>query len=246
MATSVPTLVLCDFPGDSSDSRYISLSPFVLEVERALRLAKLPFRRDAIPLLNIKKLNPTGQLPVLMIGSEAVCDSTRILQRIEQLAPGSLSAGLDARALAEAWLWEEFFDTALYPQLLATRWADDRGWPLPRKAFFGGLPPIIRDLVAKQVRKKTLGVLIARDFTRAGLAACEERLFRVLDLLEARAPESGFWMGEKPCVADIGLFAQLHEMRHPQTAFRAADLAQRKRLYAWLDRVEAVTSASLS
>jgi len=243
MTASVPSLVLCDFPAETGHARWSSFSPFVLQVERALRLAKLPFRHDKISMMRIRSLNPTGQLPVLLIGDEALPDSTRILQRIDrELAPGSLTRGLDARGVAEAWLWEEFADTALYPHALATRWADERGWPVPRKAFFGGMPPLVRDLVANLVRRKVLGSLEGRDFTRGGLAACEARLQRVLDHLEARAPESGFWMGDAPSVADLGLFAQLHELRLPDIPFRAADIASRKRLHAWLDRVDAATS----
>jgi glutathione S-transferase len=245
MTTPLPNLVLCDFRSiGPDDPRWSSFSPFVLEVERALKLAKLPFTHDRVEFSRVSKLNRTGQLPVLLIGAEAVADSTRILHRIEQLAPGSLSAGLDPARLAEAWLWEEFSDTALYPQVLATRWADERGWPVPRKAFFGGFPPVVRDLIATFVRKKTLDSLKARDFTRAGLARCEERLFSVLDQLEARAPETGFWLGERACVADLGLFAQLHSMRIPLTPFRQADIAARRKLSAWLDRVDAATSGA--
>jgi glutathione S-transferase len=240
----MPTLTLCDFPAVTGHARWPSFSPFVLLVERALRLAKLPFQHDRISMLKIRSLNPTGQLPVLLVDGEAIPDSTRILHRIEDtLAPGALTRGLDARAVGEAWLWEEFADTAVYPQVLATRWADDRGWPVPRKAFFGGMPPVIRNVVANLVRKKTLTALKGRDFTRAGLAECEARLQRVLDHLEARAPEQGFWLGEHPSVADLGLFAQLHSMRLPETAFRAGDISQRQRLSAWLDRVEAATSS---
>ena len=245
MTTSLPSLVLCDFPAETGHARWSTFSPFVLLIERALRLAKLPFRQDKISMMKIRSLNPIGQLPVLMIGDEAVPDSTRILHRIdEQLAKGSLTRGLDARGVGEAWLWEEFADTALYPQVLATRWADERGWPVPRRAFFGAMPPVVRDIVASLVRKKTLTALEGRDFTRGGLAACEERLFRVLDHLEARAPERGFWLGEQASVADLGLFAHLHSMRLPSTPFRAADLAKRQRLNAWLDRVDAATSSS--
>jgi glutathione S-transferase len=166
MASTTPTLVLCDFPADTGQARWSSFSPYVLEVERALRLAKLPFKHDKIPsMLRVKELNPTGQLPVLLVDTMPVPDSTRILQKIEELAPGSLTAGLDARGVAEAWLWEEFADTALYPHALATRWADDRGWPVPRKAFFGGLPPVVRDIVAPLVRRKVMNGLVARDFT---------------------------------------------------------------------------------
>jgi glutathione S-transferase len=242
MASS-PTLVLCDFPSTTPrDRRWVSFSPFVLEVDRALKLSKLPFSHERVAMTRIGKLNPRGQLPVLLVDQQPVSGSTDILQRIEQLAPGCLSGGLAAAQLAEAWLWKEFADTALYPQVLATRWVDDRGWPILRKAFFGAMPPVVRDVVATVIRRKQLSVLIARDFTRGGLPECEARLFRVLDQLEARAPEHGFWLGERVSVADVGLFGHLHSLRIPETDFRAADVAARKRLSAWLDRVDAATS----
>ena len=239
-----PALRLCDFPVTTGHARWSSFSPFVLLVERALRIARLDFKHEQVDMMRLNSLNPVGQLPVMFIGEEKVPDSTNILHRIEgQLAPGSLTRGLDARGVAEAWLWEEFADTALYPQVLATRWADDRGWPVPRDAFFGGMPPVVRNVIATLARRKAMASLVGRDFTRAGLPACEARLFRVLDHLEARAPEQAFWLGDQVTVADLGLFAQLHSMRLPETAFRAADVAKRARLSSWLDRVDAATSA---
>jgi glutathione S-transferase len=239
-----PALKLCDFPASTGHARWSSFSPYVLLVERALRLAKLPFEHEQVDMMKLNKLNPVGQLPVLVVGDEVVPDSTNILRRIdEQLSPGSLTRGLDARTVAEAWLWEEFADTALYPYVLSTRWADDRGWETPRKAFFGGLPPVLRDVIAAFMRRKTLNMLVGRDFTRAGLPACDARMNRVLDHLESRAPATGFWMGAEITVADLGLFAHLHSLRLPQTEFRAADLAKRQRLSAWLDRVDQATSA---
>lgn len=238
-----PALKLCDFPASTGHARWSSFSPYVLLVERALRLAKLPFKHEQIDMMKLNKLNPVGQLPVLVVGEEIVPDSTNILRRIdEQLSPGSLTRGLDARAVAEAWLWEEFADTALYPYVLATRWADDRGWEIPRKAFFGGLPPVLRDVIAAFMRRKTMNMLVGRDFTRAGLTACDARMNRVLDHLESRVPATGFWMGAEATVADLGLFAHLHSLRLPETDFRAADIAKRQRLSAWLDRVDAATA----
>src|SRR5687768_5356564 len=140
-------LTLCDFPAKTGLEGWSSYSPFVLEVDRALRLAKLPYERHYADMLKLKQLNPLGQLPVLVIDGENVADSTRILHRIEALAPGSMTGDLDARGQAESWLWEEFADTSLYPYVLATRWADDRGWPVPREAFFGALPAPIRVFV---------------------------------------------------------------------------------------------------
>lgn len=242
MTKTSPELTLYDFPADPGVAGYATFSPFVFEVERALRLAKLPFRHTRINMMDLKKLNPVGQLPVLGIGDELVADSTRILHRIEALAPGSLSGGLDARGLAEAWLWEEFADTALYPHVLATRWWDERGWPVVRSKFFASVPALMRGLVSNMVRKGTIKKLQGRDFVRAGSDRYQERLDAVLDLLEARAPEQGFWLGARPTVADVGLFAHLHQLRLPLTAFRADEVRKRARLSAWLDRVDQATS----
>ena len=242
MTKDLPELTLYDFPADPGVPGYPTFSPFVFEVARALKLAKLPFRHTRIDMMKLNKLNPVGQLPVLGIGSELVADSTRILKRIEELAPGSLSAGLDARGLAEAWLWEEFADTALYPHVLATRWWDDRGWPVVKKGFFASVPAVLRGVVSAMVRKGTIKKLHGRDFVRGGAEAYQQRLDAVLDLLEARAPEQGFWLGSRPSVADLGLFAHLHQLRIPLIPFRAEEVKKRTRLSAWLDRVDAATS----
>jgi glutathione S-transferase len=228
-------------PAPTGLDNWASFSPYVLQVDRALKLAKLPFEKKNADMLGLRKLNRLGQLPVLEVGGEKVADSTRIMHRIEELAPGSMTGGLDARAVAEAWLWEEFSDTALYPYVLMVRWADDRGWPVPKKAFFGFLPPVLRDVVSTVARRDTTKRLVARDFTRAGLDAGYQRMGRVLDHLEARAPEEGFWVGARPTVADVGLFGQLHSLRLPLFPHAEGELKKRTRLWAWLDRVDAVT-----
>jgi glutathione S-transferase len=240
---STPALVLYDFPADPRLPGWSSFSSFVLQVERALNLAGLPFEHRHIDFLRIRQLNRVGQLPVLGIGDELVADSTQILQRIEQLVPGSMSGGLDARGVAEVWLWEEFADTALYPHLLATRWEDARGWAIVGPAFFGALPLGLRQLVAPLVRRRIRDTLRARDFLRAGVDAWLARLARVLDHLDARAPEQGFWLGPRATAADLGLFAHLHALRFPGTPWRAQEIAQRARLSSWLDRVDRATRA---
>jgi glutathione S-transferase len=241
--TGAPKLTLCDFPAKTNTAGWESFSPFVLEVARALRLAKLPFETHHVNIMKLKELNPLGQLPVLLVGDEKIADSTKILHRIEALVPGSMTGGLDAKGVAEAWLWEELADTALYPYVLATRWVDDRGWPVPRAAFFSAVPGPVRGLVASMVRKGTIRKVFERDFTRAGLDACYERMGRVLDDLDARAPEEGFWLGPRATAADVGLFAQLHSLRLPATPWQAEVVAKRARLSRWLDRVDAATRA---
>lgn len=241
MHAALPKLTLYDFPAKSGLEGWASFSPFVMLAERALRHAKLPFEHAYAQMTRLKELNPTGQLPVLRIGEELVADSTRILHRIEALAPGSMSGGLDARGVAEVWLWEEFADTALYPFPLAARWADRRGWPVTKKHFFGELPPIVRDVIAAVVRKQTINMLLGRDFLRSGLDACYQRMERVLEHLEARAPEQGFWLGERVTAADLGIFSQLQALRFPQIEVGVEMVRRRQRLTRYLDRVDLAT-----
>jgi glutathione S-transferase len=242
MTTTPSKLTLYDFPASTGVDGWESFSPFVLEVSRALRLAKVPFAMTQVNMMKLKETNPLGQLPVVAFGDEKVADSSRILERLEALVPGSMTGGLDAGGTAEAWLWEEFAETSLYPYVLATRWVDDRGWPVPREHFFGALPAPLRAFVPGIVRRGIKKKLVERDFTRGGLDACYARMRRVLDSLDARAPDAGFWMGPKATVADIGLFAHLHSLRLPLTPWQAEEVARRKKLTRYLDRVDAATA----
>jgi len=125
--------------------------------------------------------------------------------------------------------------------VLTTRWADDRGWPVPRDAFFRGIPKPLGAIVGAMVRRGIIKKLVERDFLRGGLERAYERIYSVLDNLDARAPSEGFWLGPHVTVADLGLFGQLHSMRLPSVAFQAAEVKKRARLDAYLDRVDAAT-----
>ena len=243
---SKTAVTLYDFPAKTGLEGWDSFSPFVLQVSRALRFAGLAFTPVFARKTKLKELNPVGQLPVVAFGDEKVADSTRIMRRIEEMKPGVFTKDLDAAGQSESWLWEEFADTALYPFVLTARWADDRGWPIPREHFFGGLPPVIRTLVGNTVRRGTIKKLVERDFLRNGLDACYARMATTLDHLDQRAPADGFWLGPNVTAADIGLFAQLQSLRIPLVAHSAEAVAKRTKLSAYLDRVDAATRSARS
>jgi glutathione S-transferase len=242
MTKKQPHLVLCEL-SDPGLAGIESYSPFCLKAHRALRAAGLLYeRRHAARPADFRTLNSTGQVPVLLVDSEPVADSTRILQRIDALT-GAFSAHLDPKQRAEAWLWEEFADTALNAHLVSARWADERNWPNTRAALFAGAPWLVHKLVVPQIRKGILRALVARDITRRGWDACWERFLALLDQLEARAPERGFWVGDPLSVADLALFGQLQSLRTPLTPPQAQELQRRPRLSAYLERVDRATHA---
>lgn len=245
MKTSQPKIVLCEMPPTGIDNVQ-SFSPFCLKVHRALGATGLEYTsKHGVPR-DFASLNPLRQLPVLVVDEEEViADSTKIVAWIEQIAAKNGGPSLlprDARARAEAWLWEDHADRALNGYLVAARWADDRNWPLVREAYFQGAPWFVRKMIVPRLRRKVVGTLVARDFLRAGEAALWDDFRRVLDALEARAPLEGFWVeSDTPTVADVAIFGQLHGLRTPLTAAQGRELALRPALTDWLDRVDAAT-----
>ncbi|RYE91615.1 MAG: hypothetical protein EOO75_08490 [Myxococcales bacterium] len=240
---SSPALVLCELE-DPGVASFESYSPFCLKAHRALRLAGLSYeRRHSSNPATFRAHNPTGQVPVLLVDGRAVADSTSIMARIECLSGGSLLGGLDARGQAEAWLWEELADTALNGFVVAARWADERSWPAVKQAYFGAMPSLVRAIVPGLLRRRVVRGLVARDVWRAGPAACWARFETLLDQLEGRSPAAGFWLGSSVTLADVALFGQLHALRMPLTPWQRGQIEARRRLSAWLDRVDHATSA---
>lgn len=233
MEVPVTALVLCEL-APAERFGVPSLSPFCAKVHRALAVARLPYERrhGAHPGV-FKPHNPTGQVPVLLEGDRAIADSTPIVRRIVELAPGALDTS------PEQWLWEELADTSLNGFLVAARWADEDNWPAVSAAYFEGMPWLVRQLVPRKIRKRVLGGLHARDVWRAGPEACWSRLEGLLDQLDARAPERGYWCGDRIGVGDVALWAQLRSLRTPLTPRQSDSVGRRTRLAGWMERVEA-------
>jgi glutathione S-transferase len=240
---NAPHLVLCELEDPEMPGKE-SLSPFCLKAHRALKLAGLTYERACGNRPGAwKEHNPIGQVPVLLVGGAPICDSTAILRWAVTEAPHAFDEGLDARARAESWLWEELADSALNGYLVAARWADERNWPAVRRKYFGKAPWFVRTLIAPRLRARVIANLVARDVWRAGAEACWRRFRSTLDDLEARAPASGFWLGQTPGVADVAMFAQLGSLRTALTPWQDQEIEKRPRLVDWLDRVDAATQA---
>ena len=233
--------VLCELP-DAGRPGVESWSPFCMKAHRALRLAGVTYeRRIGFPRA-FAKYNPAAQVPVLLVDDRPIADSTEILRHL--ITSGAELEPKDPRDAAEAWLYEELGDTALNGFLVASRWADPETWPAVSAAYFAEMPRPVRWIVPGRLRANVLQTLHARDVLRRGLAAAKERWERILDRLEARAPEQGYWMGDALTVADLGLFPQLFGATTGLTPEWGARVMARPRLWAWISRVQDATRLS--
>jgi glutathione S-transferase len=237
----LPKLTLVEI-GAYDAPAHESLSPFCLKAHRALKYLGLPYERKIAFNPNAgRQYNPTGQFPTLLVGDERVPDSSAILRKLNELSGGRLNPDDSPRVRGEALLWEEFSDTAVNGFLIASRWADERNWPRVRDTMLAKVPGPLRKLIGNRARKRIMGNLVARDVWRAGPDACWRRFTDLLDQLEARAPQTGYWVGSALSVADLGLLGQLHSMRLPLTSWQQEELSKRKHLSAYLDRIHQET-----
>ena len=230
--------VLCELP-DTGLPGVENWSPFCVKAHRALSLAGVAYERRVGFPASFKKYNPAAQVPVLLADDRPIADSTEILRYL--IAGGARLEPKSPSACADAWLFEELGDTALNGFLVASRWADDETWPAVSAAYFKGMPAPVRWIVPGRLRAGVLKNLHARDVLRRGLDAAKGKYEILLDRLEARAPASGYWMGDSITVADLGLFPQLMGTRTGLSPKWAARVEARPRLTAWLDRVQATT-----
>lgn len=240
-----PNLVLCELGLTGIDGME-SYSPFCLKVHRALKAARLQYSSiRATRPSEFKKLNPAAQVPVLLIDGEPVSDSTRILERIDAIAPGMISPD-DPHLKMEAAMWEELADTSLNGFLVAARWLDDRNWPSVKEAYFSEMPGLVRAIVPSRIRANVRKTLFARDVTRHGLETTWRRFEELLDLFDARAPEKTFWVGQSLSFADFAIYAQLAGMQTPLTVWQSAKISERSRLASYLQRVNAATREAIT
>lgn len=189
------------------------VSPFVRKVLACLALKNLDYRIDPItPFFGdeeFTRLSPLRRVPVLLDGDVTLCDSTVIVEYLEERHPAghALYPASAAERSRARWL-EEYADTRL---------ADVVVWGIFNKAVLEpGIWRKPRDLEA-----------IAR--------LVREELPAVLDYLEAEVPATGFLFdGSRLCVADIALAAPFRNLGF---ARQRVDAVRWPATAAFVDRV---------
>ncbi len=187
------------------------VSPYVRKVLAALELKGLPWRIDPlVPFLGndaFTRLSPLRSIPVLVEGDLILSDSTVICEYLDERHPATALMPRSAADRARARWLEEFADTRL---------ADVLTWGL-------FAPAVTRPGVFKAPRDEAA---LARTTA--------EELPPVMELLEALAPEAGFFLGDLG-IADLAVAVHFANLRWARVG---ADLARWPRAAAWIGRIE--------
>jgi glutathione S-transferase len=112
--------VLYQYPG----SRGLpSLSPPCIKVQFALRLLQVPYRVENLrSVAGVRRISPTGRVPVLEAEGKRIADSIAILDFLEDRYPNGTLFPADPVERVHDRLWDHFATDSLYWIGLYHRW----------------------------------------------------------------------------------------------------------------------------
>jgi glutathione S-transferase len=179
------------------------------KVRWTLDLKKVPHTREALlpgfHIPRVRRLTGQNLTPVLVIDGKAVCGSSRIIGELEKMYPDPPLYPEDAKERERALEIEKYFDEEVAPDLRRIFWSTyfDRKDDCIRMAtdgFGSGIRTVwtVALPIMKPIFRKRLGV--DAETVRAAI----ERVRGYFDRLESEIGSSGFLVGDRFTIADLG------------------------------------------
>lgn len=216
-----------------------TISPPCGKVHMALRFKGLDYDvHDIRSVAEVKKNNPRGRLPALIIDGETIVDSTDIVAALEARFPEPPLLPSDPVERARVKILEDWADEVLYFYGVYMRWSVDANFERLRTEYFSRMgapmkwfvPALVRRDFRSRARKQGVGL--------KGEAVVRRELDGCLDAVEALVRQSPFVTGETMNVADLAIACLVDQLLlkrlHPELS---ADVAARESLMQWLGRV---------
>ncbi|MBW2271869.1 MAG: glutathione S-transferase family protein [Deltaproteobacteria bacterium] len=217
------------------------LSPYVEKVARAIELKGQPFEvvSPRSPL-ELKRLNPqTSKMPVVDFDAERFYDSTFILRELETRYPQPPLLDSGSNCAAAQRLLEDWCDESLYWHVMALR-ACERNAAATVQQVAGVLAPWARPVAKAVIPRQLAAMTRAQGFGRLPYEILVEEMGLRLDDLVHLLAERDFFYSDRPSIADLAVYAQLHTARSGPTPECESLISHRPALLAHCERVEEV------
>jgi len=227
-------------------------SPYTRKMVALLRYRHIPYDitwgdpATELDALGIEKPKP-GLLPTFLFNDDAgqvraVCDSTPIIRRLEELYPGRSVLPTNPALAFIDYLIEDFGDEWCTKYMFHYRWyptadADNAGTLLPL-GMDVSLPTEthaqFKDFFSRRQIDR-LYVVGSNDVTAPVIDASYRRF---LVAMEQHLLEQPFMLGQRPGAGDFALYGQLTQLVGSDPTPRAIAHEVSPRTVAWVDRME--------
>ncbi len=185
-------------------------SPFCLKVDVYLRMAGLEF--EALSGFDNLKKAPKGKLPFIEDGGKLVADSSFIIAYLKERYGDPLDSQLSIEQRATAHAFIKMMDENLYWCLVWARWKSDKIWPQLKESFFGNLPFILKDVVAKKVRRDVIKSLHGQGLGRHSEQEIKQIMAADLKAMSDYLGDKSFFFGDKATTVDAAAYGFLAEL----------------------------------
>ncbi|PCH85575.1 MAG: glutathione S-transferase [Piscirickettsiaceae bacterium] len=183
-----------------------NLGQYNVKVETYLRMANISY--EIVETLPLKA--PKGKLPFIEDGEDKVADSSFIVEYLKTKYGDDLDKDLTLEQQGICVAIQRLLEEHLYWVGMYTRWQyTNENWHVNKKAIFGVMPPIVRDVAATVYRR-----LIKKQIYGHGMARhSEEEIFHLgcldLDALSNILANKPYFMGNRPTSIDASAFGML-------------------------------------
>ncbi|SOD41109.1 glutathione S-transferase family protein [Nitrosovibrio sp. Nv4] len=182
-----------------------NLSHFCCKTETYLRMAEIEYDiKTTLPLSA-----PKGKLPYIKDGDLKLADSRFIIRHLKTRYK-DLDKGLNPSESALSLAMQRLIEEHLFWVTMYSRWQyTDANWQVNKKAVFGVLPPVIRDVAALVYRYR-----IGRQIYGHGIGRHKpEEIFELgmldIDALSACLGDKKYFLGDQPTTLDASAFGFL-------------------------------------
>lgn len=182
-----------------------NLSHFCCKTETYLRMAGIEYEiKPTLPLTA-----PKGKLPYIEDNHIKLGDSQFIIQHLKENYK-NLDEALNNKEQALSLAMQRMLEEHLYWATMYSRWQyTDANWQVNKKAIFGVMPPIVRDIAAtyfrNKIKKQIYGHGIGRHKTK--------EIFKIgmldIDAISDLLGEKTYFLGEEPSTLDASAFGIL-------------------------------------
>ncbi len=187
-------------------------SPFCVKAEILLKMSGQPY---AVEFVADPRKGPKGKLPAIEDDGRVIGDSELIRRHLEEAYGVDFDAGLSSEEQARGHAFARAIEERLYWVIVYSRWFEPENWARVRHAFFGGMPPVLRDVIATFMHRKTRGYLHGQGLGRHA----REDIYRFgaadLRAIAAELGNRPFFLGPRPTGADATVFAFLDAILDP-------------------------------